>query len=356
MKRVTVQDIADALGVSRNTVSKAINNSDGLADATREKILQKAVEMGYKQFSYVAALSGNSAFIPAGSPEAPAAAGEIALFTTSGLSMQSNHFAIPLLDRFQQETAQLGYTMNIYRVDEENLVQRTLPATFDAEQVCAIMCVEMFDRAYDEMVCSLGLPVLFVDGPDKRSGETLPADQLYMDSTTVITKLVNDMLKKGIRKIGFIGNYGHCQSFFERYTAFCSAMMMAGVPVDEAFCIKSNPGLTEMDALLGAMPELPEAFICANDFIALDAMQTLRKLGKSIPDDILLCGFDDAPESRIMTPALTTVHIHTQIMAFTALHLLLARMKEPYLDYRTVYTATELIYRDSTKVNEGNAK
>ena len=69
MKRVTIQDIADALGVSRNTVSKAINNSDGLAEATREKILQKAVEMGYKQFSYVAALSGNSRFVPSGDSE-----------------------------------------------------------------------------------------------------------------------------------------------------------------------------------------------------------------------------------------------------------------------------------------------
>ena len=56
-KKVTIQDIADALGVSRNTVSKAINNTDGLADSTREKILQKAVEMGYKQFSYVSTLS-----------------------------------------------------------------------------------------------------------------------------------------------------------------------------------------------------------------------------------------------------------------------------------------------------------
>ena len=44
-KKVTIQDIADALGISRNTVSKAINNSEGLADATREKILQKAVEI-----------------------------------------------------------------------------------------------------------------------------------------------------------------------------------------------------------------------------------------------------------------------------------------------------------------------
>lgn len=354
MKRVTVQDIADALGVSRNTVSKAINNTDGLADATREKVLQKAVEMGYKQFSYVAALSGNSAFIPAGSPGAPAPAGEIAVFIGKPF-LQSNHFAVTMLDRFQQEAAQLGYTLNIYRVDRENLAQRTLPATFDVDRVRAMMCIEMFDRAYDEMVCGLGLPVLFVDGPNKRSGDSLPADQLYMDNTAGITKLVNDLLRKGKQKIGFIGDYEHCQSFFERYTAFRSAMMMAGVTVNEAFCIKSNNDLAEMDALLGAMPELPEVFICGNDFIALDVVQSLRKLGKSIPDDILLCGFDDAPEARIMTPALTTVHIHTQIMAYTAVQLLLTRMREPYLDYRTVYTATELICRDSTRVKEESA-
>ena len=53
--RITIQDIADALGISRNTVSKAINNTGILADATREKVLKKAAEMGYKQFSYFTA-------------------------------------------------------------------------------------------------------------------------------------------------------------------------------------------------------------------------------------------------------------------------------------------------------------
>ena len=281
MKRVTIQDIADALGVSRNTVSKAINNSDGLAEATREKILQKAVEMGYKQFSYVAALSGNSRFVPSGDSEPPAAASEIAVFTAN-LSLLSNHFAIPMLDRFKQELSQLGYSLNIYKVDRENLAQHTLPATFDPERASAIMCIEMFDRAYDEMVCTLGLPVLFVDGPHKRYGDSLPADQLLMDNTTGITKLVHDLLGKGIRKIGFIGDYEHCQSFFERYVAFRSAMTLAGVPVDEAFCIKRHS--TDMDVPLSALPELPEVFLCANDFIAVDTMQALRKLGKSVPD------------------------------------------------------------------------
>jgi len=348
MKRTTIQDIADALGISRNTVSKAINNSEGLADATREKILQKAVEMGYKQFSYVASLSGNGAarFAPGSPAEQPEVIGEIAVFTAN-LSLLSNHFSIPMLDRFKQEITQLGYTLKIYKVDQDNLVQHTTPAAFDEKQTRAILCVEMFDRAYDEMVCGLGLPVLFVDGPNKRSGDSLRADQLYMDSTTGITKLVNMLLEKGKRKFGFIGDYEHCQSFFERYVAFRSAMTLAGVPVDETFCIKSNA--TDIYEPLNALPELPEVFLCANDFIAADAMQSLRKLGKTVPKDVLLCGFDDAPESRIMTPTLTTVHIHTQIMAFTAIHLLLTRMKEPTLDYRTVYTATELICRDSTE-------
>ena len=347
MKKVTIQDIADALGISRNTVSKAINNSDGLAEATREKILQKAVEMGYKQFSYVASLSGSTPRPASADPAQPAApAGEIALFTTN-FSMLSNHFAVPMLDRFKQELTQLGYTLNVYKADHENLSQLTLPAGFDMKRASAILCIEMFDRAYDEMVCGQGLPVLFVDGPNKRFGDSLPADQLYMENTIGITKLVNEMVGKGKKKIGFIGDYEHCQSFFERYTAFRSAMALAGIPVNEAFCIKSTS--PDMDAPLAALPELPDLFICANDFIAVDTMQSLRKLGRSVPGDILLSGFDDAPESRIMTPALTTVHIHTQVMAFTAIHLLQTRMKEPSLDYRTVYTATELICRDSTK-------
>ena len=72
-RRVTIQDIADALGLSRNTVSKAINNTGVLADATKEKILKKAMEMGYKTFSYMDRRSESSAVLQ-GSP-LPAAVG-----------------------------------------------------------------------------------------------------------------------------------------------------------------------------------------------------------------------------------------------------------------------------------------
>jgi LacI family transcriptional regulator len=98
------------------------------------------------------------------------------------------------------------------------------------------------------------------------------------------------------------------------------------------------------------LDKLPDIFLCANDFVAMDAMAVLRKRGIRVPDDVLFCGFDDSPESRLLS--LTTVHIHTQIMAFEAARLLLSRIKEPSLDYRTVYTESYLIERESTQGSE----
>ena len=93
-KKVTIQDIADALGISRNTVSKAINNSDGLADSTREKILQKAIEMGYKQFSYVADLMNSSMEAETeNTSEAAVAASDRNLNATNKVSDMINGFS-----------------------------------------------------------------------------------------------------------------------------------------------------------------------------------------------------------------------------------------------------------------------
>ena len=72
-------------------------------------------------------------------------------------------------------------------------------------------------------------------------------------------------------------------------------------------------------------------------------------MGVDVPRDVMLAGFDDSAESRRSMPQLTTIHIHTQVMAFSAIQTLRTRIKEPSLDFRQVYTETELIYRASTK-------
>ena len=350
--KVTIQDIADALGLSRNTVSKAINNTGVLADATRDRILAKAVEMGYKQFSYINATGVTSA--------APAVSGknEIAVFTT--LFLNTSHFASTMLDKFQREAAQLGYTTALHRIMPEDLQSRTLPKSMNPERTAGIVCFEVFDEPYARMVCTCGIPVLFVDTPVCRDGRPLEADRLYMDNTVGITDFVLRMAARGKTKIGFLGDYTHCQSFFERYMAYRNAMYMCSLPINEDWCITGNLGEDEENDLgdgyrsylyhrFKCMDTLPDVFVCANDFTAFDAMQVFKLLNITVPKDVFLFGFDDSPESRLVTPTLSTVHIHSQIMGYSATQLLISRINEPSLNFRTVHTESTLILRESTE-------
>ena len=342
--KVTIQDIADALGISRNTVSKAINNSEGIAAATRDRILEKAVEMGYKQFSYVQAMTESGRDMPQKEAPAPGSAGEIGLLTS--FQFGGSHYAVTMLDRLRQELGLFGFTIDPYYVNPQELKQLQLPYPLPKKELRALICIEMFDWAYNEMLCDLDLPVLFVDGPSIRCVRKLRADQLLMDNSTDLRRFITALLRQGKTRIGFIGNIDHCQSFFERYMALRSGLLLAGVAFDEALHINNNHPIDVYHAI-STMEQLPDLFICANDYIAIDAIRILKKLGKSVPEDVMICGFDDTAESRLVKPALTTVHIHTQIMAYTAAQMLISRIREPSLDFRRVYTQTDLMLRDS---------
>ncbi len=344
-RKVTIQDIADELGVSRNTVSKAINNSEGLAPATRDRILQKAMEMDYKQFSYVSTLAGITNKQEDNTIQYN---GEIALLTTQYLAQ--SHFASLMLDRFQRELTLLGYTLNTHRVSAEELASKKLPPTFFKEKVKGIVCIEMFDVDYDRMVCDLDIPVLFIDGPSIMNSDPLSCDQLYMNNFNELIRFINKKIAQGYRNIGFIGDYDHCQSFNERYCAYRLALQRNHISAQQKFIIRyEDKNRDEMKRKLADLDEMPDLFICANDFIALEAMAFLKEKGIKVPDDVMFCGFDDSSESRHSDPQLTTVHIHTQVMAYEAIHLLMSRIKEPSLDFRMIYTETDLIERASTK-------
>ncbi len=352
-RRVTIQDIADELGISRNTVSKAINNTGILADTTREKVLQKAIEMGYKQFSYVN-IPGigktDSIFVPL------ALKGEISLFTSRFIG--DSHFASTMLDNFQREISSLGYTFVMHRIQKDEIKNLVMPASYDTTKSTGIICVEMFDKEYCSMLCELDIPVLFVDTPVYGLDGPLKADILLMDNQSGIYSFVKEMVHRGRKKIGFIGECAHCQSFFERFLGYQNAMYMAGLPCPEEYCIIGDIGkpqamncedyLLYLKRHIKKLNPLPDVFICANDFVAIDVLNVFKELGINVPQDVYLCGFDDSPESRVITPSLTTIHIHSQIMGFTAVNLLLSRIKEPSLNFRTVHTETNLMYREST--------
>lgn len=352
--RVTLQDIADELGVSRNTVSKAINNTGILADATRERVLKKAIEMGYKQFSY---MNISDSITPAINSVPETGRKEISLFTSNFIG--DSHFASTMLDKFQQELSRLGYSLIMHRLQEHEIENLLLPTSYNKERTAGIICVEMFNKDYCHMLCGLDIPTLFVDTPITVLDNPLKSDCLYMDSQSNICSFVREMICRGKKKIGFIGTIMHCQSFYERFLGYRNAMYLSGLSCPEEYCIienkegSKNPGYAPyreyLKEQIQKLSELPDVFICANDFIAIDTLLVFKELGITVPKDVYLCGFDDSPKSKIVSPTLTTVHIHSQIMGFSAVHLLMSRIKDPSLNFRKIYTETSLIYRESTE-------
>ena len=346
--KVTIQDIANELQLSRNTVSKAINNTGVLADATREKILRKAAEMGYKQFAYLPLFQEDTAKAAEHSI-LPSDKREIAMLTTQFLS--SSHFSSMMLDRFQSEIDHLHSGMTIHRISPIELKEKKLPSSLNIQRTAGIICIEVFDYDYAQMLCDLDVPLLFVDTPVMDMRPPLKADRLYMENRIEIQNAVAHMVQHGKKRISFAGDKNHCQSFFERYMAYKDAVEYFGLTEGLSTCAMPSGQQNYPVSLyetIRRFKTMPDAFVCANDFVAMDLVKALNELGYSVPDDIWVCGFDDSQEASYFAPRLTSIHIHGQIMGYTAANLLMTRIEEPSLNYRTVYTETNLILREST--------
>ena len=346
--KVTIQDIANELQLSRNTVSKAINNTGVLADATREKILRKAAEMGYKQFAYLPLFQEDTAKAAEHSI-LPSDKREIAMLTTQFLS--SSHFSSMMLDRFQSEIEHLHSCTTIHRISPIELKEKKLPSSLNIQRTAGIICIEVFDYDYAQMLCDLDVPLLFVDTPVMDMRPPLKADRLYMENRIEIQNAVAHMVQRGKKRISFAGDKNHCQSFFERYMAYKDAMEYFGLTEGLSTCAMPSGQQNYPVSLyetIRRFKTMPDAFVCANDFVAMDLVKALNELRYSVPDDIWGCGFDDSQEASYFAPHLTSIHIHGQIMGYTAANLLMTRIEEPSLNYRTVYTETNLILREST--------
>ena len=200
--KVTIQDIANELQLSRNTVSKAINNTGVLADATREKILRKAAEMGYKQFAYLPLFQEDAAKT-AGPFILPSDKREIAMLTTRFLN--SSHFSSTMLDRFQSEIDHLHSGMTIHRISPIELKEKRLPSSLNIQRTAGIICIEVFDYDYAQMLCDLDVPLLFVDTPVMDMRPPLKADRLYMENRIEVQNAVAHMVQRGKKRISFAG-------------------------------------------------------------------------------------------------------------------------------------------------------
>ena len=150
-KRVTMQDIADACGLSRNTVSKVFNGRGAVPQDTQTLVLKKAEELGY------GSPVGTSLTSSEGHSK------NIALLTCS--LPRGSHLGTSLLTSFTDQISRSGYSLKIFEISQEELKRSILPTHFSPEQTAGIICIELFSADYLNMICDLGIPTICFDGP-----------------------------------------------------------------------------------------------------------------------------------------------------------------------------------------------
>ncbi len=339
LRRVTMQDIADSCGLSRNTVSKIFNGRGAVPEATRKMVLEKARDLGYRQ-------------LPNEKPSEEVSRGRnIALFTRH--MPADYHFGISFVSAFAAQLSRLGYTLMMYELSEKEFTQNLLPAHFSLDQTAGMLGIELFSKSYLDMLCSLGLPTIFVDSYSGANTSVLKYDLIAMENVASTVVMTNQMIAAGAAQLGFVGDVNHCNSFHERWIGFNVALGHAGLNLDRDMCILDSDGSQYSDSAwyaekLRMLPALPDGFVCANDFIALRLMIALKQLGISIPDRVMVSGFDGTAQASFVEPALTTAQIPGNDIGRLAAEILLDRIDHPDRPYRTTYVNTTPLLRAST--------
>ena len=339
-KRVTMQDIADACGLSRNTVSKVFNGRGAVPQGTRDLILQKAAELGYG--------------LPTKTPARSAAreGGSIALLTSH--IPRDFHFGTAFMTSFTDQISRSGYTLKIFEISREELKQKKLPPHFSPDRISGLVGIELFDPAYLDMVCSLGLPVMMIDGHAHAAEGLMPCDFVTMENISSFIAIVRHLREKGAWRVGFVGDKEHCASFFERWIGYTSALNILRLPFDEKLCLLMPDGspVDDPDWMIGQldrMPVLPDAFVCVNDFQAIHLMNALKKKGLRVPEDVMVAGFDGTSQAALVDPPLSTVRIPSTEMGRMAADVLLFRIRSPEIPYVWIRVRTEPVWRRSTR-------
>ncbi|WP_328702184.1 LacI family DNA-binding transcriptional regulator [Alicyclobacillus suci] len=342
-KKVTMQQIADLAGVSKYAVSKALSGQSGVSQETRDRIVKIATQLGY--------------FIQ---PRATVAARR----SVQSATRKANTVVI-LLPNIRMQNRASSYWGRI--VDgmiealKENdlnmmLVTEHAPENFLAvlnpSGLLGVIGVGLVDNAILLEIRKLSIPFVLVDHED----DTVPSDCVFVNNFDASTRLTNHLIGLGHTKLQFIGDISYAESFFERWLAFRTTLERNHIPLvqNEAFLQEQGSSREEHQAKITKEVEqmrrdgqLPTAFVCANDSIAISTIRALESLGIDVPGEVSVTGFDDIDDVFEVTPALTTVHVDKEALGKRAVEMLLRRVEMPGAKREKLLMSGDVIFRDS---------
>ena len=334
---VTIQDIAGALGLSRNTVSKALNGKH-VPDKTRDAVLNAAIEMGYRGYG-----------LAAGS--APDDGPKRFLVLSSQYLMNINYY-VHVLRGIEESFSNNRIDLIQFCVTSLESFER-FKRYLDQAHIQGVLCIEFFEPEFIRALLKAGVPVIFLDFPVVDTEIKGSYDIVLPECREAVARFCLRMIReKGARTFGFVGEYLHCRSFYERFAGMREALFLSGLPEDLSYSITGPEAIpydeNSLEPALRKLPALPDCFVAANDTIAISLLEALRRMGVEVPGAVRVLGFDNVAESKKTDPPLSTVNINKTALGRRLTDLLLDRVSQPARANQTIYIASTVITRGTT--------
>jgi DNA-binding LacI/PurR family transcriptional regulator len=348
MARVTLQTIADQLGVSRMTVSNAFSRPDQLSAELRQRVLDTAAGLGYVGPD------------PAARALARGTTGAVGVLLTDSLEYAfTDEVATGFLAAVASELAETGFALTLLTSNES--ADDVIPAR-DVAIDGALIYSCRADSVSRQWLFRRKLPLVMVD-QDPLAG----VPSVNVDDRTGARAAAQHVVDLGHRRVAIVsmaieGETGILTNAVatveghptrQRLLGWLDVLQSAGIdpPIARA------AGNTEHEALEAAHlvldgTERPTAILCFSDVLALGAIRCAEELGLAVPGDLSVVGFDDSPVARRARPPLTTVHQDVPAkgrLAASALVTAIAQARDgTKRRARHQLVPTELVVRGST--------
>ncbi|MER7180924.1 LacI family DNA-binding transcriptional regulator [Streptomyces hyaluromycini] len=294
-RRVTIDDVAEAAGVSRQTVSRALNDKGEIGVSTKQRVLDAALALGYRPSRFARGLVRQDTF-------------SVGLVIPDLLNPFFTEVAAAALDAARGR----GWHVVVYdtgdRVEEERGTLEVIASQVDA-------VVGYLSLPEDEIArLTRGLPVVLID----RKHRSERFSSILIDGEAGVHAAIRHLTAAGHRHIGMLDHAERSEPSV-RHEWFDAAMSACGL--DSGSVARADQsvegGERALQELLARHPDLTAVFTF-NDIIAIGALRAARRLGRQVPRDLALIGFDGLRLGTLVEPQLTTVALDTRSLGALA--------------------------------------
>jgi LacI family transcriptional regulator len=338
-RQVTISEVAKEAGVSSQTVSRVINHRQEITPETRQHVQDVIERLGYQPNAIARSLSLRRSHMLG--------------VVTSGLEYYGPSHILVGVERGANQ-AGLSIFLNLLHQPESENIGPIVNGLISRQVEGIIWAAPEIGNNrswFREAIPQLAIPVIFLS--------TQPRDDLNVveiDNRHGAYLATQHLLERGYRKIGLITGPLTWWAASERHRGWQDALTAANVPFSDSQIVAGNwsaeSGERGLHELLKKSPDIQAVFAC-NDQMALGLMQAARSLGKRIPEDLAVVGFDDIPESAFYYPPLTTIRQGLYELGRAAVQTFVSlreaeRRGEPTHPAQTLWLQPQLVVREST--------